>query len=187
MISLYWGLRSPIVLAPGAIYAKQKMQYRDSVYEFIRSEDATYLQILDQATKRRDLSDLEVKWLKEITDSIRENPVAEEDGGGGEENQRDAELMEKAVKVDTIRKGHLLEQYKSLGPKDFESGLDASSSGGSNGEVVRRTLGTMRPRSNTQVRKRSASFRKVSKQKKMEESKLNEVRRSGDESEVVWG
>ncbi|KAL5505527.1 hypothetical protein EMCRGX_G006975 [Ephydatia muelleri] len=31
----------------------------------------------------------------------------------------------------------------------------------------------MRPRSNTQVRKRSASFRKVSKQKKMEESKLN--------------
>ncbi|KAL5505528.1 hypothetical protein EMCRGX_G006976 [Ephydatia muelleri] len=85
MISLYWGLKNPIVLAPGAIYAKQKMQYRDSVYEFIRSEDATYLQILDQATKRRDLSDMEVKWLKEITDSIRENPVAEEkeeEGGG---------------------------------------------------------------------------------------------------------
>ncbi|KAL5505530.1 hypothetical protein EMCRGX_G006978 [Ephydatia muelleri] len=178
MISLYWGLKNPIVLAPGAIYAKQKMQYRDSVYEFIRSEDATYLQILDQATKRRDLSDVEVKWLKDITDSIKENPVAEEGeeaGGprGAENPRRDAELMDNAVKMDTIKRGQLLDQYKSLDPKDFESGLDASSSS-NGGEVVRRTLGSMRPRSNTQVRKRSASFRKVSKQKKMEESKLNE-------------
>ena len=135
---------------------------------------------------------MEVKWLKEITDSIRENPVAEEKeeegggprGGGAENPRRDAELMDNAVKVDTIKRGQLLDQYKSLDPKDFESGLDASSSS-NGGEVVRRTLGSMRPRSNTQVRKRSASFRKVSKQKKMEESKLNKVRRSGDD-DILW-
>ena len=168
MISLYWGLKKPIVLAPGAIYAKQKMQYRDSIYEFIRSEDATYLQILDQATKRRDLSDKEVKWLKDISDSIAECQ-AEGAAAQGEDNNRESELMDKPVKYDdTLRKSQF-DQYSD--PKDFESGLDASS----NGEVVRRTLGSMRPRSNTQVRKRSASFRKVSKQKKMEESRLSEV------------
>eukprot|EP00731_Ephydatia_muelleri_P005327 Em0002g1503a len=115
MISLYWGLKNPIVLAPGAIYAKQKMQYRDSVYEFNSApKTPPTSRSSTRATKRRDLSDMEVQ----VAQGDHRQHQGEPRGGG---------------------------------------------KGGGRG-----------PRSNTQVRKRSASFRKVSKQKKMEESKLNE-------------
>ena len=78
--------------------------------------------------------------------------------------------MDRPVQYDdTLRRAQL---------KDFESGLDTANENGD--VVVRRTLGSMRPRSGTQVRKRSASFKKVSKQKKMEESRQSEVSR-------VWG
>ena len=142
MISLYWGLKRPIVVALGDICAKQKMK------------DATYLQILDQATKKRDLSDKELKWLKDISDSIAECQ-GEWATPQGEESNCASKLMDKPVKYDNTLKKAQFEQYSD--PK------------------VRRTLGCIRPRSNTQVRKRSASFRTVSKQKEMEELMLSEV------------
>ena len=70
--------------------------------------------------------------------------------------------MDRPVQYDdTLRRAQLEQYSRSVGPKDFESGLDTAN--GNDDIVVRRTLGRTRPKSGTQVRKRLASFKKVSK------------------------
>ena len=70
VLKIYWGLKNPIVLAPGAAYAKQRHN-RQSIYDFVGVDDGAYLMMLEEAAKarkRRELLESEKIRLKEIAE-----------------------------------------------------------------------------------------------------------------------
>ena len=70
VLKIYWGLKNPIVLAPGAAYAKQRHN-RQSIYDFVGVDDGAYLMMLEEAAKarkRRELLECEKIRLKEIAE-----------------------------------------------------------------------------------------------------------------------
>ena len=70
VLKIYWGLKNPIVLAPGAAYAKQRNN-RQSIYDFVGVDDGAYLMMLEEASKarkRRELLSCEKKRLMEIAE-----------------------------------------------------------------------------------------------------------------------
>ena len=74
ILKLYWGLHRPIILAPGAAYAKQRNSVlnRASIYDFVGVDDASYLMMLEEATraqKRRTLYENERRRLIEISEN----------------------------------------------------------------------------------------------------------------------
>ncbi len=50
VLKLYWGLKKPIRLAPGVMYAKARTD-RDSIYDFVHGDDAAYVLMLEEAQK----------------------------------------------------------------------------------------------------------------------------------------
>ena len=73
ILRLYWGLHQPIILAPGAAYSKQRNNVnRASIYDFVGVDDASYLMMLEEATraqKRRTLFENERRRLVEISEN----------------------------------------------------------------------------------------------------------------------
>ena len=74
IIKLYWGLNQPIILAPGVAYAKQRNSVlnRASIYDFVGVDDASYLMMLEEATRaqrRRTLYENERRRLIEISEN----------------------------------------------------------------------------------------------------------------------
>ncbi len=52
VLKIYWGLKKSIRLAPGVMYAKARTD-RDSIYDFVSVDDASYVLMLEEAQKVR--------------------------------------------------------------------------------------------------------------------------------------
>ncbi len=68
VIKIHWGVEHPVILPPGAMYAKQRFN-RDSLYDIFGAEEAAYIQMLEDASseRRRQLLEHEGKRLLQVS------------------------------------------------------------------------------------------------------------------------
>lgn len=208
VLKIYWGLQKPIRLAPGITYTKQRYN-RDSIYDFVGVDDASYLMMLEEAArvrKRRELTNTERTRLREIaeasvelSDQRREQELTDfslslpsdygsylSSGGGGSFNDRDLpdgfDSLSPSMVDPHDRFSASLDPFLSLG-SSLEPGFgnhdDVPDGNTSSKGFMRQKsddFGHSRSRSSVgtsaggaPMRKRSASFRRISRRKKKEE------------------
>jgi hypothetical protein len=182
VLKIYWGIKNALILAPGAAYAKQRHN-RQSIYDFLGVDDGAYLMMLEEASKaqmRRELHDGEKKRLREIT----ENSVLMSSAG----LRGAADIGPTSLSQDSYDylPAPRLEASLSYDPSSSSSSYSSPSHSataedidgtGMSRSLDRRFLRERERSASVIVRKRSASFRKISRQKRKEEI--------SDESKIV--
>ncbi|XP_064387953.1 ras association domain-containing protein 4-like isoform X2 [Halichondria panicea] len=169
VLKLYWGLKKPIRLAPGVMYAKARTD-RDSIYDFVHGDDAAYVLMLEEAQKARQTRYLDDEDKKRLQAMLWDHK--------GTMPSRDQD-QESDMSM-SLPAGHYSQEGSSSLPgtldrrKDRMGSLERDPKEGVDGNAVSRSLtrGTSVDGGNSySPRKRSASFKRISRQKKAEDKK----------------
>jgi hypothetical protein len=160
VLKIYWGIKNALILAPGAAYAKQRHN-RQSIYDFLGVDDGAYLMMLEEASKaqmRRELHDgaADIGPTSLSQDSYDYLP---------------APRLEASLSYDPSSSSS---SYSSPSHSATAEDIDGT---GMSRSLDRRFLRERERSASVIVRKRSASFRKISRQKRKEEI--------SDESKIV--
>jgi hypothetical protein len=176
VLKIYWGVKNAIILAPGAAYAKQRNN-RQSIYDFVGVDDGAYLMMLEEASKarmRRELLEGEKKRLREITESSVQLSSTNEDTDSGYASLPPTSLSQDSYELQLPPRpsleSSLSMDYSSSSSSQAEARDDTDGSGMSR-SLDRRLLRDRDRSGSVMVRKRSASFRKIARQKRKEEAK----------------
>lgn len=159
VLKIYWGLSKPITLAPGVMYSKNRNS-RASIYDFYGVDDAAYLMMLEEAAKVRKRRELFEASEKSKLQEIAENAWDSKERMPRPESDFTAEdilcmSLPPGLDGSTSLPGTLERKKKTKGSSlEPEDGVDGSMP---SKPLMRGT------------RKRSASFRRISRIKKKEE------------------
>lgn len=180
LLKLYWGLKQPIILSPGVMYNNRRQSsMRGSMADFVNINDEAYEMMLEEAAsekKRRETLILQEKSEKKVHqivssawDSKERMPrLPNTDGEDGMDLT--ASLPAGGFNSLPSTPTHRRQDVEGT------DGNAMSVGGGSSRQLTRgNSLEPGSYNSRSPIRKRSASFRKISKQKRIEGKSNSEM------------
>lgn len=182
LLKLYWGLKQPIILSSGFMYSRRHSSIRGSMADFVNIDDETYKEMLAEAEEEKMKREGGQEWKKEgVQEKERSGKKVHEIVSTGWDSQE--RMPPPRLPGDEFSEVDLTKSMPSSGFNSLphrknhrQPSVGSGSSGDeeADGNVGSRSLtrGTsVDPamfNSRSPIRKRSASFRKISKQKRIE-------------------